>query len=724
MVKTLRLFMVLSVVGMLWTESIKADRPNIVLIMADDMGYSDIGCYGGEAQTPNLNGLAEGGLRFTQFYNTGRCCPTRASLLTGLYPHQAGVGWMMADNGHDGYRGDLNKNCRTIAEILKPAGYRTYMTGKWHVTKEESATGQQYNWPLQRGFEKFYGTISGAGSFWDPWSLVRQNTPISCAADEQYQPEIYYYTDAISDHAVRYIEQHGQESEEQPFFLYVSYTAAHWPMHALPEDIAKYKGRFDAGYQVLRRERYDRMRKMGLIDKDWTLSGDAEDWEKVNNRKWELRNMEVYAAMVDRMDQGIGNIIHALENTGQFNNTLILYLQDNGGCAEGLGRSARGGLKTRPEKATLPVMSKSELQTKMIPDQTRDGFPTVMGPGAMAGPDGTYIAYGRGWANVSNTPFREYKHWVHEGGISTPLIAHWPAGIKRRGKLESQPGHLIDLMATCVDLAQATYPAKVDTFQIKPMEGQSLRPAFEGKKIERDALYWEHEGNRAVRKGDWKLVAKGATGPWELYNIRHDRTEQHNLIAQEPEQAKQLIRKFEVYAKRANVYPLVPYRNRPPKRSSKISFDLNHGDVLEQAKAPNIVQTAFSMEAELSSEFTQGVVVAQGGTSHGWSLFLNENAVRFSVRISGKLTVLRSDKMVPVVGNLKKLRLTYSKSGKVVVQSGETLLLQGNVGNSMVEMPIDPLEVGKDTNGIIGPYPKDWDADAKILKAQLKLERE
>ena len=328
-----------------FVSAIRADRPNIVIIMSDDMGYSDIGCYGGEIDTPNLNSLADNGLRFTQFYNTGRCCPTRASLLTGLYPHQAGVGWMMTDSGYDGYRGDLNNQCRTIAEVLKPAGYRTYMSGKWHVTKQESAQSEKYNWPLQRGFEKFYGTISGAGSFWDPWSLVRQNTPISCAADPEYRPETYYYTHAITDHAVKFIQDHQKESDEEPFFLYVAYTAAHWPMHALTKDIEKYKGRFDAGFSQLRQERYQRMQKIGLLRSEWMLSSDAEQWDQVKHREWDLRNMEVYAAMVDSMDQGIGNIVAALEETGQLDNTLVMYLQDNG-VAEGLGRTA-GGLSNR-----------------------------------------------------------------------------------------------------------------------------------------------------------------------------------------------------------------------------------------------------------------------------------------------------------------------------------------------------------------------------------------
>jgi len=539
-----------------------APRPNVIIIMSDDMGFSDIACYGGEIQTPTLDRLAAGGLRFTQFYNTARCCPTRASLLTGLYPHQAGVGHMMNDRGYDGYRGDLNRNSMTIAEVLRPAGYSTYMAGKWHVAKATAPDGPKDNWPRNRGFDRFYGTITGAGSFYDPWTLVRDDTMISPYADPEYRPERYYYTDAISDHAARFVAEHHRDRGEQPFFMYVAYTAAHWPMHALAKDVAKYKGKYDRGYGSVRAERFERTKELGLIKSEWELSPQAGDWDAVEHKQWEIRCMEVYAAMVDSMDQGIGRIVAQLERDDILKNTLIFFLQDNGGCAEGLGRSPRGDYTAMPEEPPFDPMPADELQTAMIPKQTRDGFPIVMGPGVMPGPDGNYIAYGQGWANVSNTPFREYKHWVHEGGISTPLVAHWPAGIKRHGELEHQPGHLTDLMATCVDVSGAEYPVEHDGQRIKPMEGRSLAPAFAGRTIQREALYWEHEGNRAVRVGKWKLVAKGEKGPWELYDMEADRTEMHDLAAQQPGRVAEMAALWQAYAERANVLPLNP---RPPK---------------------------------------------------------------------------------------------------------------------------------------------------------------
>jgi arylsulfatase len=320
--------------------AVPATPPNLILILADDMGFSDLGCYGGEIQTPNLDALAAGGLRFTQFYNTARCCPTRASLLTGLHPHQAGIGHMMDDRGLEGYRGNLNNRCVTIAEALKPAGYRNYAVGKWHVTPGASAKAleDQHNWPLQRGFDRYYGTIHGAGSYWDPSALVRDNRQITAANDTEYRPAEFYYTDAISEHAVKFIREHARDQSGKPFFLYLAYTAAHWPLHAKAADMAKYRGRYDAGFAAIREARWAKQKALGLVDAKWTPTPLVGDWEQVKNREFETRCMEVYAAMVDCMDQGIGRVVAELKQQGSLDNTLILYLQDNGACAEATGR--------------------------------------------------------------------------------------------------------------------------------------------------------------------------------------------------------------------------------------------------------------------------------------------------------------------------------------------------------------------------------------------------
>lgn len=537
------------------------DAPNIVLIMSDDMGFSDLGCYGSEINTPHLDQLADHGLRFTQFYNTARCCPTRAALLTGVYQHQAGIGLMTGDSQLPGYRGELGRDVVSIAEALSGAGYRRYMAGKWHVTRHVSPKGPQYNWPLQRGFEKFYGTIIGAGSFYDPATLCRGNTFITPVNDPQYRPKTYYYTHAINDNAVTFLKQHADESPDDPFFLYVAHTAAHWPMHALPDDIAKYKGQYDKGFAPIRETRLAKMKTLGLVTADTKLSPQSDDWEKVEDKPWEARNMEVYAAMIDSMDQGIGRIVAELKRQGKLDNTIIIFLQDNGGCAEGYGRNTpKKGYAT-----DLKPLGPDDLQRNIWPPmQTRDGRPLKTGPGVMAGPEDTFIGYGRGWANVSNTPFREYKHFAHEGGISTPLIVHWPKGIdpSRNGKLEDQPGHVIDIMATCVDLAGGVYPEKFGEHEIIPVEGVSLRPAFSGKPLERtDALYFEHHLNCAIRDGDWKLVCKGHSGrevkdfAWELYNMQTDRAELQNVADKHPEKVEKLLAQWEEWAARAKVKP-------------------------------------------------------------------------------------------------------------------------------------------------------------------------
>ncbi|MCZ6632147.1 MAG: arylsulfatase [bacterium] len=508
-------------------------RPNILLILNDDMGYSDIGCYGGEVQTPNLDRLAANGLRFTQFYNTARCCPTRASLLTGLHPHQASVGHMMDDLEYEGYRGDLNFRSVTIAEVLKSAGYATYMSGKWHITLHTE--GPKHSWPRQRGFDRFFGIITGAANFWKPQTLTRENTQIT--VDEF--PEDFFFTDAISDQAADYIQEHADANTDQPFFLYTAYTAPHWPLHAHEEDIEKYKGRFAAGWDQLREERIQRMREMGILKDTWGLSErdpSQVPWEEAENKEWQQRRMEVYAAQIDRMDQGIGRILQALEKTGQMDNTLIMFLADNGGCAEELGNRMRS-----------PIIA---------PPTTRDGRPVQRGndPSVMPGSEETYQSYGIPWANVSNTPFRLYKHWVHEGGISTPFIAHWPDQISDKGVFRHQPGQLTDVMATCLEVAEAEYPETYNDNDILPLEGTSLVPIFDNQDNGKDHLIWEHEGNGAVRKGKWKLVCR-FPGDWELYDIEADRSELNNLAGDNPEVVAELDAIFKAWAERCDIQP-------------------------------------------------------------------------------------------------------------------------------------------------------------------------
>ncbi len=499
-------------------QSRATKKPNIVLIMADDMGYSDIGCYGGEIHTPNLDRLASEGVRFSQFYNGARCCPTRASLLTGLYAHQAGVGFMVGNQGYPAYQGYLNEQCVTIAEALKPAGYRTLMAGKWHVGEERS------HWPTDRGFDRYFGLISGAANYFDPSKTKAKGVTRQMALDDQpYTPpeEGFYMTDAFTDHAIEFLSE--SEQGDKPFFLYLAYTAPHWPLHAWPEDIAKYKGKYRKGWDKLREERRQRMIEMGLIREEWALSPrDTQTWPWEDEKDKELMDlkMAIYAAQIERMDAGIGRVLKTIESLGQKDNTLVMFLADNGGCAEG----GPTGF-----------------------DNRKNGLP----PGGVD----SYMSYGLSWANASNTPFRRFKHWVHEGGIATPFIASWPAVMKTRGTITSEVGHIIDVMATCVDAAGAEYPKIHKGKAVTPLEGESLVPIFrDGERKGHDAIFWEHQGNRAVRQGKWKLVSAHG-GSWELYDLEADRTELNNVIEAHPDKARELEALYQVWAAQCGVRP-------------------------------------------------------------------------------------------------------------------------------------------------------------------------
>ncbi|WP_231615809.1 arylsulfatase [Novipirellula artificiosorum] len=510
-----------------------SERPNIIVIMVDDMGFSDIGCYGSEIPTPNLDALATNGVRFSQFYNTGRCCPTRASLLTGLYSHQAGIGWMTADQGLDGYRGRLNDHCVTIAEVLGSAGYFTAMTGKWHVGFEQGIT------PWGRGFDRSLNLPAGGLHFSNQTGskggtkLFLNGQQVS-RDDPMFDPP-WYGSDLWTEQGIRYIDE--AIAEEKPFFWYLAHVAPHFPCMAPEETIAKYRGQYMKGWDLLREERYRRQIESGLIDAHWNLEPRPEAipaWNSLSLDEQQRYDdmMAIYAAMIDEVDKNIGKLVTALRQRGQLDNTLILFLSDNGGNAE-------AGVKGKYN-------------------------------GTNPGDPDSDVFIGQCWAHLNNTPFRKYKHYNHEGGIATPLIAHWPATVKPRpGKADwiDTPTHLIDIMATCVDLGSASYPETFDGNAITPAQGQSLKPLLTGEGTFADRpLFWEHEGNAAVRVGDTKLVRLGNKGPWELFQLKADRTEQNDLAAKNPNQVAELSNQWRKWARSANVLP----KPEPKQKKKKV----------------------------------------------------------------------------------------------------------------------------------------------------------
>ncbi len=540
---TIIMAIILMAVSYACTRDNVSDRPNIVLILADDMGYSDIGCFGGDIETPNLDKLADEGTMFTHFYNTARCCPSRASILTGLHPHQTGLGQMVdRATTTDGYLGEINNNCVTLAEVLGASGYSTYMTGKWHVAYSQDGS-DKHDWPLQRGFDRYYGLIRGASSYFDPTEMVNNNDTLLTT------PDGFYMTNAVADSSVSFINDHFKMNKKNPFFMYVAFTAPHWPLQAPEEAIAKYRGKFDEGWDVMRERKLQRMKEKGLIDDAWDVSRDewsVRDWESVENKEWELSKMEVYAAQVDVLDRGVGRIIKSLEDNGVLDNTLIIFLSDNGGCSE-------------------TWSPRNPWAKNFGPEVTRDGIPVDYsndGTG-IPGPASTYFSYGPGWAGYSNTPFKGYKSGTLEGGISSPFIVYWKGKIKDHTRKRKQLAGIIDLMPTISEAAHAEYPLVYNGNAIIPYQGVSLIDAIcNNRELARDDYYVEHIGNRAmVEDSKWKIVRYGRRN-WQLFDIVDDRTETTNLADSLPQFTKQLADKWEKWAWKAKVLPKPGRNNR------------------------------------------------------------------------------------------------------------------------------------------------------------------
>lgn len=496
-----------------------AEKPNIIFILVDDMGYSDIGCFGGEIETPNIDRLAQNGLRFTQFYNTGKCFPSRACLLTGVYAQQ--IGMDMPDTYRGGFR-----NALSIGEVLRPVGYRTYASGKHHSAENL----------IDRGFDHYWGLMEGACNFWNPGYQQREGEPPPGAKkkvvrpwtddgklDNAFTPPIgFYATDAFTDKALEWLDE--PQLKEQPFFLYLPYTAPHYPLHARPEDIAKYEGRYDAGYEAIREERYQRMKHLGIINSKTPLpEWRGKDWSKMKDETKVLmrRRMEVYAAMVDRVDQNIGRVLAKLKRQGKLDNTLIMFASDNGGCAE----------KTRAKQAVNTVETIGKVES----------YDTVY----------------QDWATVQNTPLRFWKNYSQEGGICTPLIVHWPGHITHPGRITHQPGHFIDILATFIDITDAKFPESLNGKQTVPLQGISLLPAFAGKPLKRkEPLYWHWMKGGAIRTGNWKAVFW--EDQWALHDLAKDRNEQRNLAHKHPKRFEALKARWQAWRDEKQGFEEVP----------------------------------------------------------------------------------------------------------------------------------------------------------------------
>jgi arylsulfatase A-like enzyme len=671
-----------------------ATRPNILVILVDDMGYSDIGCYGGEIHTPNLDKLAREGVRFTQFHNTARCCPTRAALLTGLYPHQAGVGHMTEENqdaeGHPlpGYSGRLNDHCLTIAEALKRAGYFTAMTGKWHVGQNHGVT------PWGRGFDR--SLTAAAGGFYFPDSprtevflngknLGRTNAPL---------PSQWYSTDLWTEYGLNFVDE--ARAARRPFFLYVAHNAPHFPLQAPAEDIARWRGKFKAGWDKLRQARYERQIKLGLINKIWPLSprlGVVPAWDSLSPEDQDRYDhiMAIYAAVVEHMDKAVGTLIDGLKKRGELDNTLVLFMSDNGGNAE------------------------SGVPGRLVGEHPGDAHSDV------------YV--GQCWATLNNTPFVRYKHYTDEGGIATPLIAHWPKGIPkaRNGKLEPQPGHIIDIMATCLDAAGVDYPREYNGKPLTPLEGVSLRPAFAGKSLHRPhPIFWEHEGNRAALDGEWKLVAL-ADQPWRLYNVVADRTEQHDLAGTRGDRAKALAAKWDAYATRANVLPLGGWKAGQPGKpagsqqalSKKTRFELQMGAQLDRSQAPAIAGRSFTIIAKFDAQAPNGVIVAQGGSTRGYVLFLQDGKLTFLLRQAREATSISAQENI--TGSHTAIA-RLEADGKLTLTLDDKPVAVGKAPGLIKTMPVDGLDVGSDAGGLVGPYSVDNKFNGAIDSVLIELD--
>ena len=696
--------MLLLVLLCLVSQCDAARRPNIVVLFADDMGYSDIGCFGSEIKTPNIDGLAANGLRFTHFYNTGRCCPSRASILTGLYSHQADIGHMAGETGVKGYRDRLSFNAVTLAEVLGAAGYHTIMTGKWHLGWRDEGS------PTARGFQHFYGTRGYIDSYFTviPRTEIYLNEkliipPTSKPTNDLKPDEEWYTTDVFTDYAIHFIDQ-VRKQDDKPFFAYVAYNAPHFPLHAKDEDIKKYRGKYRDGWAKFRRQRYANLKELGIVNKDWPLSPlDVPNWESLTDKQKDDMDfkMALFAAIIDRLDQNVGRIVKHLRKIGELDNTLLVFVSDNGGTKE------TGLFGIKGDKNTVDNHAK----------WGRIG--------------GWTSSYGQGWANLSNVPFRQYKRENHEGGVSAPFVVHWPKGFQGKGELRHQVAHLIDLMPTFVEVSGATYPKRFKENQIHPMEGRSLVKSFRNHSTVPRTLFWEHEGNRAVREGDWKLVGS-RNADWELYHIAKDRTELNDLSKTESRHFASLKAKWDDWANRVGVltpaafeaarrdFRLRQRKSKHPTTSIQIDewkFKFDNHDVKKQQGAwmfdgknhfdlPRVGapkmggKRTIRIAGKFQTAAPNGVIWAHGGDRAGIAVYIKNNELSLAQTADWKRRVVASK---PLDDGEHEFVAIRDEAGRLIVEvDGNRFSL--NPEPKFPTEPGDSIQIGADMIKPVGDY--------------------
>jgi arylsulfatase A-like enzyme len=660
-----------------------AEQPNVLLILADDLGYSDLGCFGSEIPTPNIDRLAARGLRFTQCYNSARCCPSRASLVTGLYPHQAGIGSFTTakpDRARGpAYLGHLNDRCVTLAEVLGEAGYRTYMVGKWHMGDPG---------PIRSGFDEFYGFVNGySQDQWSPEKYVR--LPEGRKPELHYKDGEFYATDVFTDYALEFLKQ-ARKGRDRPWLLYLAQSSPHFPVQAPAASVERFVKTYRRGWDVLRAERFQRQKRIGLASDSWTLTDRSlvpVDDPKVTNgfggrpnpawadlpkdRREDLAHrMAIFAAMVSHVDQGIGRIVADLKANGELDNTLILFLSDNGACYE-WGPFGFDG-PSRTGKTTL---------------HTGEALRRMGGPG-------TYHAYGSAWANLCNTPLRMYKHFTHEGGICTPLIVHWPKGVTRDPGWVRDPVHLIDIMPTLCEVAGAKYPTDHRGHAILPREGKSLLPVFRGKALPERSLAFEHQNARAIRKGKWKAVwGKRQPDPvrWELYDLSRDRCETKDLAREKPELTAELAAEWLAWARRVKVYPFYKGKDATPLVANR--------------------QLAISCRVTVPDGKSEGVILAHGGNQHGYALHVRRKELYFSVRIRKVVASIHAP--IPT-GRAAKVTARLLAGGRMTLSIDGKQVAEGKAAGLIPVEPIDGLSVGFDDRSAVGDYKSPFKFDGVV----------